>query len=308
MGRFRSGAVKSAAGLAFVLACAVSGLSQSKVFRVDVQLVRLLATVKDMNGQLIGDLQKNDFQVYDNGVLQQLRVFEHHSEQPLSVSLMVDISGSTAKELKYELDSVSRFLGAIFREGSPEDAVSLYSFNWEVRQQTRYSRDLSMMKSRMKAFHPEAGTAMYDAIHFGARDLEQREGRHVIVMVTDGGDTTSTTSYQQALRSIQMADAVFYAILVVPITNDVGRNIGGENALTTLSASTGGKVFSPTVGAALDEAFDQILRELRTQYLLAYYPKDVPLTKDPFHRIEIKTARKDLRVISRNGYYGDSIH
>lgn len=294
-------------GPVLLLLCAFTGLPQNKVFKVDVQLVRLLATVKDTGGKLIGDLQKNDFTVYDNGVPQQLRVFEHHSEQPLSVALMVDISGSTAKELKYEVDSVSRFLGALFREGSPEDAVSLYSFNWEVRQQTRFTRDLGLMKSRMKAFHPEAGTAMYDAMHFAGRDLEQREGRHVIVMVTDGGDTTSTTSYQQALKSMQLADAVFYAILVMPITNDAGRNIGGENALTTLSASTGGKVFAPTVGAALDDAFDQILRELRTQYLLAYYPKDVPLTKDPFHRIEIKTTRKDLRVISRNGYYGDSI-
>jgi Ca-activated chloride channel family protein len=128
----------------------------------------------------------------------------------------------------------------------------------------------------------------------------------VLVVVTDGGDTTSRKTYHQALEAAQRADAIIYAILVMPITNDAGRNIGGENALTTLTASTGGRVFVPALGAGLDSAFSEILSDLRTQYLIGYYPKNVPFTKDRFHRLELKLARPDLRAITRNGYYGDS--
>jgi len=98
---------------------------------------------------------------------------------------------------------------------------------------------------------------------------------------------------------------VIYPILTVPITNDAGRNRGGENALTMFAQTTGGKVFAPGI-SGLSEAFSDILRDLRTQYLIGYYPRNVPLTKNRFHRIEIKPLNSELQVISRTGYYGDA--
>ena len=302
MGRFGNSQIAAAAALFLLLGLVYA---QDKVFRVDVQLVRLLATVKNSAGQPVGDLNQEDFAVYDNGVKQELKVFERHTSQPLSIALLVDTSGSTAKDLKYETESVTRFLKALFREGNPEDALSLYSFNWEIRQHTRFTRNLNLLSHRLKLLKAEAGTSMYDAIYFASQDLESRDGRHVVLVVTDGGDTISSKTYHEALEGLHRADAVFYAILVMPITNNPGRNTGGENALTTLSAGTGGKVFLPELAQGMDAAFDEILRDLRTQYLLAYYPKSVPLTANRFHRLEIRTGRKDLRVISRNGYYGD---
>jgi Ca-activated chloride channel family protein len=103
-----------------------------------------------------------------------------------------------------------------------------------------------------------------------------------------------------------MAGAVIYPVLVMPITNDAGRNIGGENALATMAAQTGGRVFAPSLGPALDAAFSDILRDLRTQYLLGFYPKDVPAGPNRFHRIEVRVRRPDLRVSARSGYYGDA--
>jgi Ca-activated chloride channel family protein len=147
---------------------------------------------------------------------------------------------------------------------------------------------------------------MYDAIYFASRELEERDGRRVIVVVTDGGDTTSGKTYHEALEAAHMADAAIYSILVMPIRNEAGRNIGGENALTTLAQSTGGRVFSPSLGKELDRAFDEILRDLRTQYLIGFYPKNIPPTKERFHRLDVRVNRPDLRVISRNGYYGVS--
>jgi len=126
------------------------------------------------------------------------------------------------------------------------------------------------------------------------------------VIVTDGGDTVSSKDFHAALESAQLVDCVIYPILVVPIENDSGRNVGGENALTGLARGTGGKVFAPTLGSSMDRAFDQIIRELRTQYFLAYYPKNVPLTKDRFHRLDLQVSRPELQVTSRSGYYGDA--
>ena len=92
---------------------------------------------------------------------------------------------------------------------------------------------------------------------------------------------------EEALTQAQLADAVIYPVVVMPITNDAGRNIGGENALTFMAEGTGGRTFLPTVGAQLDQAFSDIISELRTQYLLAFYPHNVPLTKERFHKLAI---------------------
>lgn len=281
-------------------------VTQDTVIRVNVKLVHLLVTVKDASGALIGTLRKTDFSVFDNGVKQEIALFEHHTEQPLSIAVLFDTSASVGIALKYEVDSATRFLHAVLREGNPNDELALYSFNWEVRMQAGYTRRVDRLEAGLKRLKADGGTCLYDALYLSSRDMEGREGRHVLIVVTDGGDTTSYKDFNQALEAAQRADAVIYPILVMPITNDAGRNIGGENALTTLARGTGGMVFRPELGPALDAAFDDILTALRTQYLLGYYPKDVPLTKNRFHRLRVDVDRPGLRIITRNGYYGES--
>jgi Ca-activated chloride channel homolog len=286
--------------------CAGALLAQQPtVFRTNVNLVRIVTTVKTQAGQVVGTIAKEEFEVYDNGVKQQVSVFEHQTEQALSVVLMVDTSGSTAKDLKYEADSSSRFFHVLLGEGNLQDTAALYTFNWEIREQQPFTRDLKALDGRLKLMHGEAGTAMYDAVYLGAQRLESRQGRKVIVVVTDGGDTVSKVTVHKALEAAQMADAVIYAIVVMPITNDAGRNIGGEHALEFMAKGTGGRTFQPTIGAELDKAFSSIITELRTQYLLGFYPQNVPLNKDRFHKLEVRVARPDLRVSARNGYYGE---
>ncbi|HTS62841.1 MAG TPA: VWA domain-containing protein [Candidatus Acidoferrales bacterium] len=298
--------LRDKAGLLAGLCASALAAQPASTIRVNVNLVRAVATVKTQAGQVIGTLRKEDFEIYDNGVKQQVAVFEHQAEQRLSVALLVDVSGSTAKELAYEADSGLRFVHALFGEGNPDDALKLYTFNWQVTDQTgRYTRDLKLLSERLKTMHGEAGTAMYDAIFFAARDLEPREGRKVIVVVTDGGDTVSKLNLQAALEEAQLADAVIYAIVVVPITNEAGRNIGGEHALQFMAEGTGGRIFMPSIGSALDKAFTDILTELRTQYLLGFYPRDVPPGKNRFHKLEVRVKNPDLRVSARNGYYGE---
>ncbi|MBM3745951.1 MAG: VWA domain-containing protein [Acidobacteria bacterium] len=282
------------------------GLAQETVIRVDVRLVRILATVKNTAGEPVGTLTKDDFEVFDNGIRQEPAVFERYTEQPLSVSVLVDTSASTGIELRYEVESVGRFLKALLAEGNPRDTAALYSFNYQVNLEAGHTRRLERLSQVLKGLKNQGGTSLYDAVYLAARDLEAREGRHVMVVVTDGGDTTSVKTYHQALEAAQLADTVLYPILVVPITNEPGRNIGGENALAGLAAGTGGRVFFPASLPALDAAFAEILRELRTQYLLGYYPKDVPPSQDRYHRLEVKVRRPDLRVLARSGYYEEA--
>jgi Ca-activated chloride channel family protein len=294
MSRWPVSALAAGVLLAGTLLAGTLLAQQTPIFRENVSLVRVVATAKTTAGQIVGTLGKTDFEVYDNGVQQQIAVFEHQTEQKLSVVLLVDTSGSTAKDLKYEADSASRFFHALFAEGNPQDVAALYTFNWEIREQQPFSRDLRAFDMRLKVMHGEAGTAMYDAVYLAAQRLESRQGRKVIVVVTDGGDTVS-----------KLTDAVIYAIVVMPITSDAGRNIGGEHALDFMAKGTGGRTFLPTLGTELDMAFTDIITELRTQYLLGFYPQNVPLTKKAFHSLEVRVKAPGLRVSARNGYYGE---
>jgi Ca-activated chloride channel family protein len=275
-------------------------------FKVDVKLVRLLVSVKDARGELVGSLQKPDFSVYDSGVKQDIAIFEHHTEVPLSVSLLIDTSGSTAKDLRYETTSLAKFIHALLREGNPDDAAALYSFNDQVTRLNWFTRREQQLIESLKELRASAGTSFYDAILLSSREQLRREGRHVIVVVTDGGDTTSDKKFADAREAAQNADAVVYSILVTPITNDAGRNLGGERALATLANDTGGRVFQPSGAAALDEAFTEILRDLRTQYLVGYYPHDLPPDTPRFHMVRVELSQKDLRATTRTGYYGDA--
>jgi Ca-activated chloride channel family protein len=287
---------------ALTFACILA--AQEPSFKIDVQLVRLLVTVKNPDGDLIGSLESRDFDLFDSGVKQDISVFEHQTNQPLSVTLLIDTSGSMDKDLKVATGSLAKFLNALVKEGNPDDAASLYSFNDQVTLLNSFTRRLTRLEDSLKPLKADAGTSLYDAIYLSTSALRSRDGRHVIVVVTDGGDTTSTKKYSDARDAAQKADAVFYPIVIVPITNPAGRNIGGEHALETLAESTGGRSFYPTV-EQLDRTFSDILRELRTQYLIGYYPHGPTAGDGKFHRIRLELPqRSDLRISTRTGYYG----
>jgi len=274
-------------------------------FRVDVSLVRLQAIVKDASGQPVGTLGPEDFEIYDNGVPQQISLFAVDTEAPLSVAMLVDTSGSTAIKLPEETNSVTRFLNALLNDSNPGDRVSLYSFSHDVMLERGFTRDTELLESELKGLKGEAGTSLYDAIYFASRALASREGRRVILVVTDGADTTSTRDFHSALEEAHAADAAIYGIVIVPVTSDAGRHVAGENALTSLAVGTGGRVVAATWGEMLDSAFADILRDLRTQYLLGYYPRNIPYTTERFHQIEVKMKPQGLQVLTRSGYYGE---
>ena len=276
--------------------------------KVDVKLVNVFVTVTDEHGAPVSALSKENFQLFEDGRLQKVSVFDRESELPLSIVLDIDTSLSTRKDLPLELTSARRFVHAILR---PVDALSLYEFSEIVDQVVPFTADLRTIDRGIDRLHPGAATALYDAIFLGAQALEERQGRKVMVVITDGGDTFSKTNYQEALRAAQISEAIVYSIIVVPIEASAGRDTGGEHALIQLSEDTGGKYFYATTIAQLDQAFKKISDELRTQYLLAYYPSQ-RLADSDFRRIEVKltgvAGSSEYNSRHRTGYYTSKSH
>jgi Ca-activated chloride channel family protein len=271
--------------------------------KVDVKLVNVFVTVTDEHGAPVAGLKKEDFALLEDGKPQTISVFDKESALPLSIVLDIDTSLSTRKDLPLELSSARRFARAILR---PVDAISLYSFSEIVSEVVPFTSDLKAIDRGVDRVRMGSATALYDALYLGSQALEPRKGRKVLVVITDGGDTVSRVDYKEAVRSAQEAEAIVYSIIDVPIEASAGRDIGGEHALIQISEDTGGKYFYATSVPELDDAFRKISDELRTQYLLAYYPSQ-RLSDSNFRRIEVKvdgaSTSASFTVRHRTGYY-----
>ena len=285
---------------------------EPETVKVNVRLVNVFATVVDERGAPVGGLKREDFQILEDGEPQKIALFDRESELPLSIVLAVDTSLSTRKDLKLELESARRFVHYILRR---QDSLSLYEFKETVQERVPFTNDLERIDRGIDRMRPSFGTALYDAIYLGSQTLEHRQGRKVMVVITDGGDTTSKVKYPEAVREAQQSEAIVYSIIIVPIEASAGRNTGGEHALIQISADTGGKYYYAFDIPRLDEAFRQISEELRTQYLLAYYPSR-RLSESDFRRIEVKVKHvpsivqappasetPQFQVRHRTGYY-----
>jgi len=272
--------------------------------KVDVNLVNVFVTVTDEHGAPVGGLTRDNFILKEDDQDQTIKVFGKESALPLSIALAIDTSLSTRHDLPLEQASAKRFAHEILR---PVDALSVYAFSEYVKEATRgYTADLKRIDESIDHIRVGAATALYDAIYLASRALDPRKGRKVLVLITDGGDTVSKVDYKQAVRAAEEAEALVYSIIVVPIESSAGREIGGEHALIQLSEDTGGKYYYATSIAQLDEAFRKISDELRTQYLLAYYPSQNSSFSE-FRRIAVKVTgvpeSAAYRVRHRAGYY-----
>jgi len=272
--------------------------------KVTVRLVNVFTTVTDSHGAPIANLQKDDFKVSEDGVVQSVRVFDRESELPLSIVMEVDTSPSTERDFRLEIVSAKRFARQILR---PVDRLAVFQVTENVDQVTPFTQDLRRIERGIDSLRVGPGTSIYDAIFLGSEALMDREGRKVLVLITDGGDTTSKADYNAALRRTQQSEAIVYSIIVVPVEADAGRNLGGEHALIQISKDTGGKYYYAEGINELDAAFRQISEELRTQYLIAYYPNR-QVADSPFRKIKVEVTKKDgdgkaYQVRHRAGYY-----
>ena len=293
-------------GTAALLALALAATplaAQQTTLHLDVKLVSVFVNVTDRNGAFVGGLTRGDFALSEDGRPQTIAVFERQSELPLNITLAIDTSGSVHKDLGEEADAARKFARALLR---PQDQMSLMQFATEVQEITPFTNKLSQIDRGLDHLHGDFATALYDAIYLASQRLGAKDGRRILVIVSDGDDTASRATYAQALEQALRNEVMIYTIIDVPIENSAGRDIGGEHALITLAEQTGGKSFYESEGG-LDKAFARVSDDLRTQYLLGYYPKD----QEPgraFHRIQVtipRAAPGDFDIRHKTGYYAN---
>ncbi len=235
---------------------------------VDVHLVNVFVNVTDEKGAPVPGLTQGNFTLMEDGHAEKIAVFDHQSEMPLSIVLAIDTSGTVHKDISIEEHAAHEFVHALLR---PVDQLDLMDFSSDVREVVPFTNNLHHIDSGLDRLRPGPATALYDTIYLASQSLGGRPGRKVLVLISDGDDTVHGVTYPKALEQALRSEVLVYSIIDVPIAADAGRDTGGEHALITLSQETGGKHYYAESNQ-LDKAFQQVSDDLRTQYLLGYYP------------------------------------
>lgn len=293
-----------------------------QTFKVNVNVVNLYFNVKDKHGALIPDLKKDDFEVLEDGAPQKVKYFSASSDQPLTLGIMIDTSGSQQTVLPMTQEIGSNFLSEVLR---PKDMAFVISFDVNVELLQDFTNERSLLR---KALHKTRinvgggssgipgigqgpvpisnpkGTLLYDAIYLAADEkLKQEVGRKALIILTDGEDQGSRTRIQEAIEAAQKSDSIVYVIFEADRRATWG---GGKGEMKKICEDTGGRVVD--VGdnpKKLREAFDQISNELRSQYYIGYTPTNQK-RDGSYRKVEVKPLNKDLRIQARKGYYAPS--
>src|SRR6516225_8899821 len=309
-----------AAAFVSTLALAVPAVPQGQdqgqkppTIKAEVTLVNLFATVRDKNKRVITDLKQDNFRIFEDGHEEKVAFFSHEMTMPITLGLLLDTSGSEQNMLGAIQGAGSRFLRRVMRKG---DEAMVISFDSDVDLLSDFTDDKSILerainKARinipgggMMAGNPGpvggniTGTALYDAIYLACGDkLNGEAGRKAIVIVTDAQDEGSKTRLEEAVEAAQRTDTVIHVLLVYD-----PRYGGNTGVARKLTEDTGGRLIIVNSEKRLEEAFDQISEELRSQYTLGYYPTNT--AKDgKFRKIRVDANNHDYKVLARKGYY-----
>jgi Ca-activated chloride channel family protein len=276
----------------------------------EVRLVNVALNVMDAKGAPVGGLEKNDFQIFEDGKPQEIRIFEREATTPLSIVLAIDTSESVMTSERLEKEAAKHFVNALLRE---QDELDLMEFSDVVHELVPFTNQKKQIEAGIGRVQQGDATALYDAVYLASERLSETSAadgrRRVVVLITDGGDTVKGARYSQAMEQAQRAGAMVYAIIIVPIYADAGRNTAGEHALIQMAQDTGGKYYYVVDPKDLEPAFRHVSDDLRTQYLLGYYAPRRG-TDNSYRRIEVRMedtalrGKYDLRY--RTGYYADA--
>jgi Ca-activated chloride channel family protein len=278
---------------------------------VDVELVNLLCTVRDRRGAYVNDLAKSDFEVLEDGKRQQITHFAREADSPMTVALLLDVSGSVERVLGAEKAAANRFFAEVIRPGDQALLAGFAQLIAVWQDLTPSSADLQAALEKAGPFHatayqtletrPRGGTLLYDAIALVAdQKLRKAPGRKTMVVITDGLDNGSIATLGKALKAALEADAVIYAI---HYEDEAAPAFGsGMITLQRLSEPTGGQAFHVSSQLPLQAVFQTITEEMRNQYALGYRPPHAD--KDGrYHRLEVKLSKSGLNVQARTGYF-----
>jgi VWFA-related protein len=289
--------------------------------RVDVDVVSVLTSVRDKKGALVPNLSKEDFTILEDGKPQTIKYFTRETDLPLTIGLLIDVSGSQRNLIDIERNAASQFFSQVLRTKDEaflisfgEEAELLQDLTGSARLLTNSMRDLRV-SSGVGGLGPgpvptaggPRGTVLYDAVYLAASEKLQHEvGRKVIVVITDGVDEGSRLRLDDAVMAAQKADAVIYSIDYSDpgAYGGFGWGMGGAGmgTLHRLSDETGGHVYKVDRKTTLNIVFKELQDEMRSQYAIGYTPNND--AKDgSYRRLDIKLANKDLKAQARKGYY-----
>lgn len=267
--------------------------------RVDVDLVNVLFTVTEGN-RLVPNLAKEDFIVEEDGRPQQISHFSREVTLPLTLAILIDTSPSVEPVLELEKQTAVEFLQAVLRK---KDLALVMNFDRSVSLLQDFTSDIRRLTKAIQSVSIGGGTSVHDAVFLACDEkLKQETGRKAIILVSDGGDTTSKLKIKEALEAAQRADVIIYAI-----SNRAGsmlfRGGGDDGTLKKYAEATGGKAFFPSKPQDFKKAFDAIQEELRSQYILSYTSSN-SLKDGGYRSIRISAPnQKNLKVRAKKGYY-----
>jgi Ca-activated chloride channel family protein len=273
-----------------------------QTYRVSVDLVNVFCSVWDKNtNSFVTNLTREDFTVLEDSQKQEIKNFNRETNLPLTLALLVDTSQSVAPKLKFEQDAATAFFYSVLRD---RDRAMLLEFDSGVTLIQDFTSDPNKMSKQIKSLRAAGGTALYDAIYLACDEKLIREtGRKAMVILSDGEDQSSKTTFDQALEMALKAEATIFSISV----NrggffGVGDTKNGDRVLKQFAEETGGRAFFPFKVEELDDAFRQINQELRSQYNLGYLSSNTK-RDGTYRKIEIKLDEKGMKLSYRKGYY-----
>jgi VWFA-related protein len=292
----------------------------SPTIQVEVNLVNILAAVRDKHGALISNLAKDDFTLTEDGQTQEIKYFARETDVPLTIGLLVDVSASQRNLIDIEREAAYQFFSHVLRKKDMaflisfgEDAELLQDFTGSPRLLQAALGQLRV-NSGVAGVHPgpvptigqPRGTVLYDAVYLAATDrLRHEVGRKAMVLITDGMDEGSRLKIEESVKAAQQSDTVIYSIYYVDPSAYYGYGYFGgvtDSALRKMSEETGGRVFRVDKKHPLPQVFDELQQEMRSQYSIGYTSTNSK-RDGSFRRVDLRTRDHNLKVQARKGYY-----
>jgi Ca-activated chloride channel homolog len=284
-----------------------------EVIRINSDLVTIVTTIAKKTVLDRIELQEQDFEIVEDGVTQEIANFARDADQPLNIVMLFDSSLSVAKRLDFERKAAGKFFERVLR---PQDRAALFSVSTDVILMQDFTNRTPLLINAMKQLRAQGATSLYDSIFLASTYLKDAKGRRIIIIVSDGGDTTSHKGLLEVLTKTQNSDALIYAVFTGNLNPSQNlRDLAAERALDTLTFETGGEVFRPKTPPGispdeadeislreLDAAFSNLADQLRTQYILGFFSKNEK-RDGAFRKLNVRIKKPGYSARARAGYY-----
>jgi len=292
----------------------------SQTLKVQTNLVNVFVTARDKKNTVLTDLKQEDFKIYEDGTEQKVAFFSKDMNLPITLAILIDTSGSMQNILGAEQDAASRFVRTVMRK---KDEALVISFDFDVNLLADFTEDPVVLdrgihRATISAVSSggvvtpgtvpqgqNGGTDLYDAVYLACHDeLASEAGRKAVIVLSDAEDTGSKVSLKESIEAAQRSDAVIHFLRLSdePFYFHLGMSYTGEGVARQMADETGGREVEVRSEKNLEGAFAIISEELRSQYVLGYYPSNI--NRDgSFRKIKVEVSRPDTKVLARKGYY-----